>query len=304
MTTTTATKPKLRPLALFLLTLLGAGSIALGFRGKSHERYDEEKARHDRECAAWLARGGASEACETNVAVGSRPKLVPMYTETREQIRMARAAIALGMESNVGIPTLGAALDTAVKLDRHGTPLSEMMAAALVDQVLDAIEGKPEKNPSTNDKLAELPINTTPVASTSALRRLLSTPRELRAARRPLEGERLYTLTSMRAMREQAASSAPALLRGSFASATAADLMHDYSAVTRSMEAAILRGDEAQCHAAATGYATSSSVSPASRFVVARFGLPHQVLCGRLIEVVKTAKRFEKVRRERLALAS
>jgi hypothetical protein len=300
--------PKLRPVALFLLTLLGAGSIALGFRGKSHERYAEAKAKHEHECAAWLARGGAADVCEVNVSATNRPKLLPMYTETREQIRMARAVIAMGFEENMGVPMLGASLDVAMKIDRYGTPLAEMIAAALFDQVLDAIEGKPEKNPVTKSMregtppLGALPINTKPVESSYALRKILS-GRELRSARRPLEGERLYALTSMTAMRDQAVRS-PMFVPPTFFSATSADLMQEYSSVTRSMEASILKEDEAQCHRAAGNYATSSPRGPVGHFMVARFGLPTQVLCPKLIEVVRTAKRFEKVRRDRFSTAS
>jgi hypothetical protein len=302
-------KPKLRPVALFLLTLIGAGSIALGFRGKSHERYAEEKAKHNDACVAWVARGGAAEACDVNVVSTKRPKLFPMYNEARSQIRMARAAIAMGFEANIGVPTLGAALDVAMKLDRHGTPLAEIMAAALVDEVLNAIEGKAETHPLLPPKagtppLSALPINTKAVESSSALRKVLSGRHEFRSARRPLEGERLYALTSIESLREESAK-APVAFRGSFASATAADLMRDYASTSRAMEAAILRGDEAQCHAAAAGGpATATSVNPANRWIGARFGVSAHVLCPKMIEAVRTAKRFEKVRRERLSIAS
>lgn len=251
-----------RNAALIALTLITLVSIGVGLRSKSSMRWHGARSQHELDCSRWRAKGGAA-VCQTDAPtqMGSESDLLSSVKVAHRHIARARTISASSEihREEREVAELSAALDVAMRFDRMGTVVSELSAASLVNDVLDVAEGRRE--------------NLRPL-SASSQRRLLA-GRELRSARHPLEGERLFATGLIAAAHDQAKAT-PFVLG---ADAIATELSANMGSHLAQLESAILKKDASTC-ARVGGSARPQLLAPPP------------ASCEKLIDLVNTAERL------------
>lgn len=246
---------KLRKLGLGLVTVLAATTLVFAFRGDSSATFDDARARLDSDCARWRARGGTAWVCDPDARASS---FFPVLERGKASAASASRALARGDEA-AAERDLGGALDVARDLDRRGTEVGAVMAAAIVRQVLGVIEREVPQTPSGRALVARV-----------------LTGRRIESAAHPLRG---HLLAASRAVLD--------LLDRPFARALAVKVLNEEEAVTREMERAIALGDAGRCMRAEQGRS----------FLTKRLaGSGGPAVCSHLVEVAETAKHLDRAR--------
>lgn len=251
---------------LLLTMLKGAAVLALGLVAYAGIRHDHRSmserfasAREDlaADCARWKSQRGDDDVCHP---FEDRPVKKRDFKGSLAHVQAARDALDRGDEASA-VVDLRAALDSARDFDRHGSLISELFAASIINGALDVMERRPHG--LSNARIAALLEG-----------------RRLRSAEHPLESERLYISSLL-----LQGSAMPPLPARPFTSIVATDAVEEETRITSAMERALRVQDTALCIKEAE-----------ARTVTKDLGISSEFTCKKLVAVSRTQERLEKAR--------
>lgn len=253
---------------LLLTMLKGAAVLALGlvaYAGIRHnhrsmsERFASAREDLAADCARWKSQRGDDDVCHP---FEDRPFKKRDFKGSLARVQAARDALDRGDEASA-VVDLRAALDSARDFDRHGSLISELFAASIINGALDVMERQPHG--LSNARIAALLEG-----------------RRLRSADHPLESERLYVSSLL-----LQGSVMPPLPARPFTGIVATDAVEEEARITSAMERALRVQDEALCLEEAKARRVTKDLGV---MVSAEF------TCKKLVTMSRTQERLEKAR--------